>query len=88
MINPTFVVAGLLAIACGAYLRLRTPHPKLPLPPGPRKLPLVGNLFDLPPAFEWKTYLEWSRKYNSVIIHLDLAGTSLIVFRCSGDALG
>ncbi|KAJ7146860.1 cytochrome P450, partial [Mycena epipterygia] len=51
----------------------------LPLPPGPRKLPIIGNIFDLPSGFEWKTYKEWSRQYNSDIIHLDLAGTSVIV---------
>ncbi|KAF8214253.1 cytochrome P450 [Mycena galopus ATCC 62051] len=58
---------------------LRTPsRSKLPLPPGPRKLPLVGNLFDMP-AHPWEACMEWSKKYESDIIHLNLAGTSFIV---------
>ncbi|KAJ7303729.1 cytochrome P450 [Mycena albidolilacea] len=52
---------------------------KLPLPPGPPKLPLVGNLFDVPSTFQWKSYARWSKQYDSDIIHLDLAGTSVIV---------
>ncbi|KAJ7167245.1 cytochrome P450 [Mycena crocata] len=59
--------------------RWRTSNSKLPLPPGPRKLPLVGNLFSMPSSFEWKTYLTWSRRYGPDIIHLDVAGTSMIV---------
>ncbi|KAJ7625709.1 cytochrome P450 [Roridomyces roridus] len=58
---------------------------KLPLPPGPRKLPIVGNLFDVPETLQWETYARWSKEYNSSIIHLDLAGKSMIVIN-SRDA--
>ncbi|KAJ7235545.1 cytochrome P450 [Mycena rebaudengoi] len=52
---------------------------RLPLPPGPRKLPLIGNLRDMPSSFEWEKYMEWSKEHNSDIIHLDTLGTSIIV---------
>ncbi|KAJ7032278.1 cytochrome P450 [Mycena alexandri] len=76
---PLYLCLALSAMVLALILRLRTTRSKLPLPPGPRKLPLVGNLFDLPSAFEWKAYMEWSREYDSDVIHLDLAGQSLIV---------
>ncbi|KAJ7118254.1 cytochrome P450 [Mycena epipterygia] len=65
-------------ILYGLHSRLTT-RSKLPLPPGPRKLPIVGNIFDLPKDFQWETYKDWSRQYNSDIIQLDLAGTSVVV---------
>ena len=40
----------------------------LPYPPGPRSLPLIGNLFDVPKEFSWLTYTRLSRKYGKVYL--------------------
>jgi len=34
------------------------------LPPGPSKLPLLGNLLDMPTSQEWFTFAEWGRKWG------------------------
>ncbi|KAJ7748918.1 cytochrome P450 [Mycena metata] len=85
MTDPSLYIA-LSAIALALILHLRGTRSRLPLPPGPKKLPIVGNLLDWPPAFEWKSFAEWSRKYDSDIIHLNLAGQSLIVLSSSRAA--
>ncbi|KAJ6622291.1 cytochrome P450 [Mycena sp. CBHHK59/15] len=77
---PFYLYSAAWAISVFLLYRLsQRNRSKLPLPPGPRKLPLVGNLFDMPSTFEWETYMEWSKKYNSDIIHLNVVGTSIIV---------
>lgn len=37
---------------------------RLPHPPGPRQLPIIGNLFDLPTKDEYATYHNWAQKYG------------------------
>ena len=36
----------------------------LPLPPGPKGYPLIGNLFDFPIANSWLVYEEWCKTYG------------------------
>ena len=44
-------------------------NPKgLPLPPGPKGYPLIGNLFDLPVDRAWLVYEEWSKIYGEPFV--------------------
>ncbi|KAJ7731602.1 cytochrome P450 [Mycena metata] len=65
------------------YVYRRSIRSNLPLPPGPKKLPFIGNIFDLPPESMWETYTAWGRKFNSDIIHVSLAGQSVVVLLSS-----
>ena len=38
-------------------------------PPGPKGLPIIGNLLDLPTEKQWVTYTEWGKKYGSFLEH-------------------
>ncbi|KAE8149223.1 cytochrome P450 [Aspergillus avenaceus] len=52
----------LLLYYCASLLR----RPKLPLPPGPPRLPLIGNFHQLPKVEPWKTYQKWHKKYGPI----------------------
>ncbi|KAJ3870814.1 cytochrome P450 [Lentinula edodes] len=52
---------------------------KLPLPPGPRKLPLLGNTLDMPATDQHIIFSQWAEQYGSDILHLKVAGGDYII---------
>ena len=36
----------------------------LPYPPGPRPLPLIGNILDIPREFSWLKYIQLAKKHG------------------------
>jgi hypothetical protein len=68
------VIAGLMQYL---YRRLEPFH-RLPLPPGPKPLPLLGNLFDIPTSREYEVYTGWGRDYGDVV-HVNVLGQHLII---------
>jgi hypothetical protein len=53
---------------------------RLPLPPGPKGLPLVGNVSDLPPAGtpEWRHWLEHKDQYGP-LTSVTVFGKTIII---------
>lgn len=71
---PCVAVVG-VSVSCIRWLNNRR---RLPLPPGPKPLPLVGNLFQIPADYPWETYNEWREKYGDVI-YLEALGSRMLV---------
>lgn len=68
IIYPAFLVkffgALLFLVACQAIRDYRR-RGGLPYPPGPRPLPIIGNLLDIPRKFSWLAYTNFSKTHGS-----------------------
>ncbi|KAH8998285.1 cytochrome P450 [Lactarius hatsudake] len=76
-----FLLAVVVGLGGLTFLLMRASATKrrLPYPPGPRRLPLVGNLFSMPSREEWITYRNWSEQLGSDIIHADVMGSHIVI---------
>ncbi|EMD36534.1 hypothetical protein CERSUDRAFT_66107 [Gelatoporia subvermispora B] len=72
------LLTGIVLVLLLKYNRGRSSLHRLPLPPGPKPLPLLGNALDIPTTYQWLTYAEWSKKYGD-IVHANFFGTPLII---------
>jgi hypothetical protein len=60
-----------------AWFMRRNRHDGPPLPPGPKPLPLIGNLLDMPKEKDWETYHTWNRQYGDVV-YVKVLGSRMI----------
>ncbi|KAK7678444.1 hypothetical protein QCA50_018504 [Cerrena zonata] len=67
-----FCIAFVASIIFLKWIK-RIYKPSLPLPPGPKGYPIIGNMLDVPSVMPWKAFQEWSKTYGDVMF-LDLPG--------------
>jgi hypothetical protein len=68
LVDLFVVVLFLVSITVYARRKRR----KLPYPPGPKRLPVIGNLLDMPKGSEWVTYKRWGQLYGLHAVRLEL----------------
>ncbi|KAG1875755.1 CyP450 monooxygenase [Suillus subluteus] len=68
-------VTVLLLLCCWSWSRKSA---GLPLPPGPRSLPFIGNIGDIDVVNPWRTYSEWKKKYGP-IVSCRLIGQTVVI---------
>ncbi|KAG1843376.1 cytochrome P450 [Suillus subalutaceus] len=65
--HGALVAILLTMIGVTSSLPRRKHEDKLPLPPGPKPLPIIGNSHRMNTDFPWITYKEWSDIYGDII---------------------
>lgn len=75
MLSPTvLLVVGLLATLFLWTRRRQNSR----LPPGPPRLPIIGNLHQAPKEAAWVTYQKWVEQYGP-LVYLNLGGTNVLL---------
>ncbi|KDQ64908.1 hypothetical protein JAAARDRAFT_28562 [Jaapia argillacea MUCL 33604] len=73
----TAVDVTLALFASWLLKRLWSRKTQLPLPPGPKGLPLIGNLLDMPSVEEWRTLAQWTHEYGD-LTYLRIVNQSIL----------
>ncbi|KAK1672380.1 cytochrome P450 [Colletotrichum godetiae] len=82
MVLLVFAVAFTVLYLLVSHIRQTSQHhtkKNLPLPPGPPRLPILGNVFNKPDVhFNWLTHYQWKYLYGP-IVHYEKGGQSHII---------
>ncbi|KZS89233.1 cytochrome P450 [Sistotremastrum niveocremeum HHB9708] len=74
---PAFSSIGSILIGLWILSAIRKSS-RLSLPPGPRRLPIVGNLFQMPSVNHYLKFTEW-RKIYGALVYLEVFGSPVLV---------
>lgn len=69
-----WIFSSLCVVLLFLYVVRRKRH-TLPLPPGPKGLPMIGNVLDIPSKNQWLTYWKWGKLYGEYMSHLHRGDT-------------
>ncbi|KAL2802186.1 cytochrome P450 [Aspergillus granulosus] len=72
------LLAALGAVTITWLITSIVKRPLLPLPPGPKPVPLIGNIHQLPKRLQWLHLYRLSKQYGP-IMYFSMAGQPLIV---------
>ncbi|KAJ7638494.1 cytochrome P450 [Roridomyces roridus] len=88
MVLTVFLALDILAIIGLLCLLKRLLTPKQPhsLPPGPKGLPFVGNVLDMPSEREWITFNKWADTYGD-ICSVTVLGQPIIILNSTRVAV-
>ncbi|KAH7097916.1 cytochrome P450 [Auriculariales sp. MPI-PUGE-AT-0066] len=77
---PVFVGAALVGVLFIFVLSrtVRKAATRLPLPPGPRGIPVLGNALEMPADYAWLKYSEWAAQYGDVV-HVSALGRHIVI---------
>jgi len=64
-LNSNDKLVLLFAFAWAAFIYVkRTSSRSPPLPPGPKRLPVIGNLLNVLRSYEWEAYARWGKEFG------------------------
>jgi hypothetical protein len=77
---PIAVVLAGAAAAFYAYRRVKSEQTlnNTPVPPGPKRYPIIGSLLSFPQGRWYETFTHWQKKYGD-IIYMNILGTPMLV---------
>ncbi|KAK0436560.1 cytochrome P450 [Armillaria borealis] len=82
----TLDIAIVLAGLAFVWRLFRRNNGNAPFPPGPKGLPVIGNLLDMPTEKEWLTFAKWGDKYGDMA-SVGILGRRLVVLNSAQMAI-
>ncbi|KAF8815498.1 putative monooxygenase [Phlegmacium glaucopus] len=79
---PALLAAAIFGGLLFYYVLSSTRKTKTKLPPGPRRLPGIGNAHQMPTKTAWSVFAKWGEAYGD-IMHVDIFGKSFVIVNSS-----